>query len=296
MGARRLSEAVCIDGELVSSEDARVSVFDSGFTQGIGLFETMRSYDGVVFRMERHLDRLRESAQILGWAILPTIGQMWVAATKVVSALPGAETARVRLTVTTGSLREVAGDEPKLTVVATAAVGGDYPAEFYVKGVSVAISKYRQSRRDPTAGHKTTSYFARLAALREAHASGAIEALWFTDDNMLAEGSISSVFIVQGERLLTPPLETPILPGITRAAVIDLALASDIPISEQELTIDDLLSAHEVFLTNSMMEIMPVVLIDRDKVGSGKPGEVADKLLRAYRKLVREECDDAAEE
>ncbi|MCH7871389.1 MAG: aminotransferase class IV [Planctomycetes bacterium] len=291
-----MSEAVCIDGELVSSEDARVSVFDSGFTQGIGLFETMRSYDGVVFRMERHLDRLRESAQILGWAVLPTIGQMWVAATKVVSALPGAETARVRLTVTTGSLREVAGDEPKLTVVATAAVGGDYPAEFYVKGVSVAISKYRQSRRDPTAGHKTTSYFARLAALREAHAAGAIEALWFTDDNMLAEGSISSVFIVQGERLLTPPLETPILPGITRAAVIDLALASNIPISEQELTIDDLLSAHEVFLTNSMMEIMPVVLIDRDKVGSGKPGEVADKLLRAYRKLVREECDDAAEE
>ena len=291
-----MSEAVCIDGELVSSEDARVSVFDSGFTQGIGLFETMRSYDGVVFRMERHLDRLRESAQILGWAVLPTIGQMWVAATKVVSALPGAETARVRLTVTTGSLREVAGDEPKLTVVATAAAGGDYPAEFYVKGVSVAISKYRQSRRDPTAGHKTTSYFARLAALREAHAAGAFEALWFTDDNMLAEGSISSVFIVQGERLLTPPLETPILPGITRAAVIDLALASNIPISEQELTIDDLLSAHEVFLTNSMMEIMPVVLIDRDKVGSGEPGEVADKLLRAYRKLVREECDDAAEE
>ena len=291
-----MSEAVCINGELVSSDDARVSVFDSGFTQGIGLFETMRAYDGVVFRMERHLDRLRESAQMLGWAVLPTIGQMWVAVTKVVSALPSAETARVRLTVTTGSLREAAGDAPKLTVVTTAADGGGYPAEYYVEGVSVAISKYRQSKHDPTTGHKTTSYFSRLAALREAHAAGATESLWFTDENMLAEGSISSVFIVQGERLLTPPLETPILPGITRAAVIDLAVASNMPISEQELTIDDLLSAHEVFLTNSMMEIMPVVKIDRDKVGNGKPGQVAGKLLQGYRKLVREECAHAAQE
>ena len=154
----------------------------------------------------------------------------------------------------------------------------------------------RQSRRDPTVGHKTTSYFARLTALREAHAAGAVESLWFNDENFLAEGSISSVFLVSDERLLTPPLETPILPGITRAAVIDLALEQDVLVREQELTIEDLLGADEVFLTNSMMEIMPVVRIDRQPIGDEKPGEVTAQLAEAYGDLVQRECGSEASE
>jgi branched-chain amino acid aminotransferase len=200
------------------------------------------------------------------------------------------EDARVRLTVTTGTLRPTERDTPELTVIATASAGARYPEECYTKGVTVVVAEYRQSRHDPTAGHKTTSYFARLASLREAHAVGAFEALWFTHDERLAEGAISSVFLVRRDKLLTPPLDTPVLPGITRATVIELAVELGIPVREQELTLEDLLEADEVFLTNSLMELVPVVRVGREPIGSEKPGETTAQLYAAYGRLIEQEC------
>jgi branched-chain amino acid aminotransferase len=290
--AQIIPEVVWIDGRLVAPDQARVSVFDSGFMQGVGLFETMRAYRGVVFRLDQHLQRLRTSAQKLGWSILPDIGETRAAVGQVAAALRGAD-ARVRLTVTTGSLRAGAerSEAPRLTMVATGAPGSGYPEELYLKGVTVALPGHRQSRHDPTIGHKTTSYFARLAALREAHAQGAAEAVWFNDENFLAEGSISSIFLVNDERLQTPPLEVPVLPGITRAVVMELASAMGVPCSGELLTIDDLLEADEVFLTNSMMEVMPVVRVGRGPIADEKPGEITLRLAQAYRDLVQRECD-----
>lgn len=287
-----IPEVVWIDGELVPPERAVVSVFDSGFMQGVGLFETMRAYRGVVFRLDQHVQRLRNSAQKLGWSVLPEVSEMRAAVGQVAAALRGAD-ARVRLTVTTGSLRAAAeqAETPRLTMVVTGAPGSGYAEALYHKGVTVVLSPYRQSRHDPTVGHKTTSYFARLAALREAHAQGAVEALWFNDENLLAEGSISSIFVVENEKLHTPPLEIPVLPGITRAAVMELAAALGVPCSGEQLTIDDLLEADEVFLTNSMMEVMPVVRIGRKPIGNEKPGELTLRLAQAYRDLVQRECD-----
>ena len=281
---------VCLNGELVPEEQARVSVFDSGFMQGIGLFETMRTYGGRVFRLDEHLARLLTSAQRLGWAVLPDSDVLIEHVDRVIAAAHSDEDLRVRLTVTTGSLHYQARPEPALTIVATATPGVSYPAELYAKGATVALSPYRQGTHDPTTGHKTTSYFARLASLREAHAKRALEALWFTSDGHLAEGAISNVFVVAAGQLLTPPLDTPVLPGITREVVLEIAKQLGIGAVEQPLTLDDVFAAEELLLTNALMEVMPVVRIERRPVGNEKPGPVFAELLGAYRELAEQEC------
>lgn len=282
---------VSINGTLVPAEDARVSVFDAGFMQGIGLFETMRAYDGRVFRLRQHIDRLVNSARTLRWTVLPDPAELNDNIRQVLSAGGDAD-ARVRLTVTTGSLHAEAGDTPRLTIVATASPAAKYPDEYYTKGVTVVVSACRQNPSNPTVGHKTTSYFARLASLRVAYAEAAFEALWFTPEGYLAEGSISNVFVVRDEQLLTPPLDTGILPGITRAAVIELAVEQDIPVREKALTLDDVLASEEVFLTNSMIELIPVVRVVRTPIGNEKPGDVTRKLAIAYGELIDREAGD----
>ncbi|MGE3182626.1 MAG: aminotransferase class IV [Phycisphaerae bacterium] len=290
-----MREWVAINGELKSADEARVSVFDSGFMQGIGLFETMRAYQGRVFRIGRHLDRLIRSARQLGWATLPEPEEMREAVSAVLGACEQAE-ARVRLTVTTGSLRAAVDSEeaPRLTIVASAtdSRSGGYDSRLYEKGVIAAVSRYRQNPFDPTTGHKTTSYFSRLASLREAVAAGAIESIWFTLDQHLAEGAISNVFLVKNDVLYTPPVETPVLPGITRAAVLELAKVLRIDVSESPLTLDDVLGADEMFVTNSMMEVLPVIQLEKERIGDGKPGDVTAQLLNAYRATVAEESND----
>ncbi len=283
---------VSLNGVLLPAEEAKVSVFDSGFMQGIGLFETMRAYDGRIFRLQQHLDRMAASARALGWTVLPNLDDAAENVYQVLTAT-GAGDARVRLTVTTGSLHAAAGDTPRLTIVATASPGEKYPDECYLKGVTVLVSDCRQSRFDPTAGHKTTSYFARLASLRAAHAKGAFETLWLTPEEHVAEGAISTVFAVRDEELWTPPVDTPVLPGITRAAVIELAAGLRTRVREEALTLPDLLEADELFLTNSMMEVLPVVRIGRDAIGSEKPGEITRRLAVAYTELVERECGGA---
>lgn len=284
-----MQEWVSINGRLMPAEQARISVFDSGFMQGVGLFETMRTYNGIIFRPDHHINRLIRSARLLGWSVLPELADLRDNVDQVVRAV-GTTDVRVRLTVTTGTLREVDQDEPQLTVVASAAAGANYPAECYTKGVTVVASRYRQGATDPTVGHKTTSYFARLASLREAHAKGAFEALWFTHQNLLAEGAISSIFLVREGRLMTPPLDTPVLPGVTRATVIELADRARIPVDQVALTIDDLLDADEVFLTNSVMGIMPVVRVERKVISSEKPGDMTRRIYELYGELIDKEC------
>ena len=287
-----MREWVSLNGRLLPADQAQISVFDSGLMQGIGLFETMRAYAGRVFRLERHLDRLRDSARQLGWSVVPDEDDLRANVEQVVGAVEH-EDARVRLTVTTGTLRPTEQEQPELTVIASASAGAAYPPECYTKGVTVLVSEYRQSDRDPTAGHKTTSYFGRLASLREAHARGAFEALWLTHDERLAEGAISSLFVVRNEQLLTPPLTTPVLPGVTRAAAIELAVELGIPTRERDLKLEDLLQADEAFLTNSLMELVPVVRVGREPIGSEKPGETTGQLYDAYRNLVVRECRHA---
>lgn len=280
-----MSTQVYLDGQLADHNDARISVFDSIVAHGVGLFETMRAYNGVVFRLEHHLRRLTNSAAALHMHAIEE-KRMSKAVHELLAANDLTD-ARVRLTVTGGTVRNPreARGQPSLLITADAMSG--YPDEFYEKGMLVTVTDYRQWSKDPLAGHKTTCYLPRLLALQRAQQAGAGEALWFNDTNRLAEGCISNVFLVKDGRLCTPPLNTPVLPGITRATVIELAGQLGIDVEQRELIIDDVLGADEIFLTNSSMQVLAVCQVEQHTVGTGCPGPVTQQLLDSYRSLVQ---------
>ncbi len=278
-----MSEKVYLNGELVGVAAARVSVSSPSFQHGVGLFETLRTYDGRPFALDRHIARMRDSARKLDMPVETVLDDVAAAVGAVVAANK-LSNARLRFTVTPPGAHEDAA-RPTLLVMAQETAG--YPPELYANGMTVCVAdRFRQSPWDPLAGHKTTSYYPRLVALRQAQARGCGEALWATPANCLAEGSLSNLFLVKGGRLRTPPLDTPILPGITRAIVLELAKAANVPTDEAPCTINDLLDADEVFLTNAIMELMPVTRVERRPIGSEKPGPITRQLAEAYRKLT----------
>ncbi len=295
-----MPEFVFLNGRIVPADQALVSVFDAGFTHAAGLFETLRAYDGKVMRLDDHLDRLIHSAAQLGLQMpasmeagLPSSkGDLRRAAYEVLQA-NRLRDARLRLTITPGSVprpgQSMEHPAPP-SVLITAGPVQPYPAELYRHGMRVAICPYKQNRFDPLAGHKTLAYLPRLLAMKEAAARKCNEALWFTTDNHLAEGSICNVFIVRDGALSTPPLDTPVLPGVVRKAVIELSRENDIALTEEPILIETLLTASEVFLTGSVLEIMPVTFIERHQVGEGVPGPTTVRLADLYRHLVAKEC------
>lgn len=287
-----MSEKIFLNGQLTPAQQGYLSVFDAGFLHGAGLFETMRAYNGVVYRLDQHLDRLIGSA---GQLLIPVAGDrnfLRQAVEQTVQANQLTE-ARVRLTISRGSLHDDPNEETSGTVLVTASALVPYPAEYYHNGMMVLLSALRLNSADPVARHKSTNYLSRLLALRKAREMGAGEALCFSETNHLAEGCISNVFLVRQGKLLTPSLQEPILPGITRAAILELAEAEKIPLSEQTLTIDDLLAAEEVFLTNSIMEVMPVCRIEKHEVGQAKTGALTKWLAQLYTQDVQKKCQSA---
>jgi branched-subunit amino acid aminotransferase/4-amino-4-deoxychorismate lyase len=152
------------------------------------------------------------------------------------------------------------------------------------------LCPFKQNPIDPASGRKTTSYFSRMIALNLAHQKRAAEAIWFTVDNRLAEGCISNVFLVKDSELFTPPINTPVLPGVARKTVFQLAMQNSIKFTEKDLTIDDLLGADEIFLTNVIMQVMPINKVEKHIVGDGQVGPVSKKLHTLFDQLVKKEC------
>ncbi len=276
-------EQVFFIDKIVPADAAAVSITDSSFLYGLGLFETMRAANGSVFCLKDHLDRLFASAAALSIPSGLTPDFIEDAVGQVLKA-NRLKNARLRLTLSSGPLAQT--DTPKGTLLITATEFTSYPEEYYDKGVRVVLTDFRQNPKDPTCGHKTTSYASRLMALKKAHEKLATEALWFTTENTLAEGSISNVFLVKDNVLYTPRADTPVLPGIARRTVLELAKKLNIKCLEQDLFVHDLLSAQEVFLTNVIMTILPVTSIESHTVSDGKVGTITKKLTEAYRDLL----------
>ncbi len=287
-------DLIYLNGEFVLADQAKVSAFDAGLLYGAGLFETMRSYNGTVFRGRQHLERLYHSAEVFSLRTPGPLETLLEAMHELLrrTDLPDA---RLRLTMTMGDTRATLlhqqgqAEEPGPTVIIAATPFEPHPQRLYEDGASVLLSPQRQGKHDVTAGHKTIGYMPRLLVLRRAQGLGLLEALWFTTDNLLAEGCISNVFVVKGGVVKTPPLDTPALPGVTRATVIEVAQASEIPVEERPLTINDLLEADEVFLTSTSMEVMPVCRIEKHAVADDKPGPVSRRLLGLFRELAAQE-------
>ncbi len=276
---------VYLNGEILDSVDAKISADDSGLLYGSGLFETMRADGGKVFAIDDHLERLFASADAIGINNPYNKKYMTEAIYQTLKANE-LDDARLRLTLTGGPMTE--GQKPEPTLLITATKLQPYPAEYYQKGATAIITDARQNITDPLCGHKTTNFFARLIVLQEARKKSAAEALWFTMDNLLAEGCISNVFLVKDSVVYTPKAGTPVLPGIMRKTVCKIAGAEGIELIEKDLVISDLLGADEVFLTNVIMRILPIVLVEAHVVGDGKPGAVTKKLKELVeKKLIR---------
>ena len=283
-----MNEKVFLNDKLVDIDKACISVTDSGFLYGAGLFETMRSHNGVVFALTDHLDRLFLSADVL--SINNPYDREYIAKAidKVLSANKLTD-ARLRLTLTNGPMTE-SEQQRKSTLLITAAKFRSYPPEYYKKGVMVVLCPFRQNPIDPLSGRKTTSYFSRMIALNLAHQKKAAESLWFTVDNRLAEGCISNVFLVKDSKLYTPPIKTPVLPGVARKTVCQLALENSIELIEKDLTIDEVLAADELFLTNVIMQVMPIIKIEKHTVGDSLVGPVTKELQKRFGDFVRNHC------
>jgi len=287
-------EQMYVAGRFASPADATVSARDAGLLLGAGLFETLRTYGGQPFRLDRHLARLRASGHVFRIPVKESDPQVSEIIARLVQ-VNGVPDARVRITATRGPLTEELADEevPRATLLVTAGPMTPYPKEFYDRGASVVVSDIHANPTDPTVYHKTTGYLRNLLALRDAHRARAAEAILFNTRNHLAEGTVSNVFLVKSGRLLAPPVEEGLLPGITRATVLELAAQVGVPAEQKVLTVQDLLDADEVFLTNSIMEVMPVVRIEQHEVGAAAPGPITRRLAEAYRACVARETGAA---
>ena len=290
---------IFLNGEFIDEgAPAMVSAFDAGFTHGVGLFETMsaRKNDAgeiEVVRLLDHIDRLGESARQLRLTTelrRPALAE----AVKRTAQRCGLDRQRIRLTITGGDLNplsaarqgQAGAHDPTILIVAQPAT--EYPKEMYEQGVVAALADLKVNPLDPMSSHKTLNYWGRLSALQQASAKGAAEALVFQVTNHLAGGCVSNAIIVKDGQIFTPvvrgeespgALPSPVLPGVTRAEVLDCARRLGIETTSRMLTIDDVLKADELMLTNSSWGILPIVRVEAQNIAGGEVGEITRKLL-----------------
>jgi branched-chain amino acid aminotransferase len=261
---------IWVDGALRETADATVSVFDHGLTVGDGVFETLKAAGGTAFATTRHLERLARSARGLGLPE-PDLDEVARACAAVLEANP-VPLGRLRVTYTGGPspLGSDRGDAGPTLVVAHA------EASPRPDTTAVVTVPWTRNEKGALAGLKTTSYGENVVALARAHAEGASEALFANTAGRLCEGTGSNVFVVLGGELLTPPLESGCLAGITRALVIEWAGAQ-----EADLPMEALDEAEEVFLTSSLRDVQAVHRVD-GRTFPGAPGPVTAKAMRVF--------------
>ena len=297
-----------INGQFVEETQASVPLRDAGLLHAAGVFTTMRAWGRRVFRLSQHLARLRRSCQHLYIPLEHSDDDLTHAVDQLLTRNQLSE-ARLRLTVTRGASAQdpLHGLRMQPNVFLTAAQLEPYPDEFYQRGMTaIVLDEQKANPYDIQAGHKTLNYFSRLAALRAANQIGAGEALWFNVHNYLQSGSISNVFLVKAGALITPPTQPEIetdpalaqrlpyarsnvLPGITRGAVFELARAAGVAVNLSAIPITDLLEADEVFLTNSVMAVMPVCRIERRPIGEDRPGPLTLQLSKSLADTIAAE-------
>lgn len=285
-----MEEIVYLNGDLVPGSQARLSPFNYGFLLGYGAFETMRSYGGTIFRLDRHLARLHLTAEMLGISDKLSTFDLEKACHDVIRANKLTE-ARVRLTVTAGEGDIVPNLDTcsNVTVFVVARKLVPRPPESYERGYKAILSSHRRNSHSPLSKLKSTSYLENLLARQEARTAGVDDVILLNERGFLAEGGVSNIFLMSCQMLITPSIESGVLPGITREAVLELAKSMGIMTVDKQVELGELLTAAEAFLTSSTIEVMPLTRLDNKPIGSGKPGPVTLKLMSSYRELVARE-------
>src|SRR5687768_11545757 len=278
---------IYIDGQYLDEANAKISVFDHGLLYGDGIFEGIRAYNGRVFKLKEHIDRLFYSAK----AILLTIP---ISHAEIMEAV--VETCRrnkirdgyIRLLVTRGvgglGLNPNKCKKPSVIIIADKIQL--YPPEFYERGLDIiTVPTVRNLHSALNPAIKSLNYLNNIMAKIEANNGGCEEAIMLNSEGFVAECTGDNLFIMKGGALLTPPLTAGALYGITRGVVLELAHESGLQTAETNLTRYDLFNADECFLTGTGAELIPVVKIDGRVIGSGKPGPVTRQLVEKYHAL-----------
>ena len=280
-----MSEIVYLNGYLMPLGQASISVLDYGFLYGYGLFETMRAYGGKIFRLDSHLSRLTRAAEILGLPIEALELKDAVMDTIQANKLGDA---RIRITISMGEGGMVPDPSTcgKPTVLILAGHYQPYPEQVYQKGFRAVVSSIRRNSQSPLSRLKSANYLESILAKQEARAAGVDEALCLNEKGLLAEASMSNIFLVTDSILRTPGQESGVLPGIIRETIMELASQLGIITLEQDIRLDELFQAQEAFLTNSIIEVMPLIEVDGKFIGSGRPGSLTQRLMVAYKELV----------
>lgn len=271
---------VYLKGSLVPKEDAKVSVFDRGFLYGDGVFETVRIYDGRPFMIDEHITRLLNGLKTVRFKKLPS--GLKVHSEKVIEA-NGVGNGVLRIEVTRGE----ALDNVEPTVVITAKDTVPYAEELYAKGFRSIISRVRKDNYSPICNIKSANFQVFLLAKYEAVDAAVDEAILLNHEGYVAEGSVSNVFILKAGRLITPSIESGILPGVTRKVVIEIAHKIEFEVEERRILPEELYSADEAFITNSLMEVMPLVEVDKKPVRDGLPGKITSTIHKEYKEAVK---------
>ncbi|TFE00287.1 branched-chain-amino-acid transaminase [Jeotgalibacillus salarius] len=281
-------QLIFLDGEFVSKDNAKISVYDHGFLYGDGVFEGIRSYNGNVFRLEEHLVRLYDSAKSILLEIPYTKEEMQQIIIETLQK-NNLKDGYIRLVVSRGvgnlGLDPFTCKRPSVIVIAESLAL--FPKKLYETGIEIVTVASRRNRSDVLSPKvKSLNYLNNILVKIEAGLAGVPEALMLNDQGYVAEGSADNIFIIRGNRILTPPGYVGALEGITRNAIIELAKDKGYEMEEAVFTRHDVYVADEVFLTGTAAEVIAVVKVDGRVVGKGVPGEITNDLLDSFRELV----------
>ena len=279
---------VYIDGEYYPKSQAKISVYDHGLLYGDGVFEGIRAYKGVVFKLKEHIDRLYRSAHVIMLDI-PLTKEGMIRAVIETLKRNNLRDAYIRLVVTRG-VGDLGLDPrkcPKPTVIIITDTIKLHKTEAKEKGVTAAITWVRRDSVDATSHEiKSLNYLNSILAKIEANNMGVDEAICLDHRGFICEGAAENLFIVNEGKVITPPTVTGALPGITRNRIIRLAKDLGYEVYERDITPTELLTADEVFFTGTAAEIVPVVEINKRKIGDGTPGPVTKHLMKEFEKIV----------
>ncbi len=282
---------IYLDGEFVPKSEAKISVFDHGLLYGDGVFEGIRSYNCLVFKLKEHLTRLQESAHTIMLGLPLNLEEMTDAVVETLKR-NHLRDAYIRVVVTRGvgdlGLDPANCKAPSMFIITDKIIL--YPESFYRNGMEIiTVPTVRNLPEAINPALKTLNYLNNIMAKIEAKNSNYQEALMLNHQGYVAECTGDNIFIVKNGIVQTPPAYLGALRGITRQAIMDLALRNDMPCQERVLTRHDLYNADETFLTGTAAEVVPVVKIDGRRVGSGKPGKITRKLMSSFHDLTRKD-------
>lgn len=286
--SNEVAQKIWLDGSLVNESEAKLSVFDHGILYGDGIFEGIRFYNGRVFRLEEHIERLFLSARAIMLKMPWSFEEVCQATLETIIA-NGLRDGYVRLVITRGKgglgLSPYLCPTPSMFIIASKI--SLYPAEYYEKGLPLVTCAVRRTTPGSLSPQvKSLNYLNNVMAKAEAIAGGAMEGLMLNEQGYVAECTGDNIFIVKKGTVYTPPISDGALDGVTRQVIFDLCEAAGIPIFEKTMTRYDIYTCDECFLTGTAAEVIPVIDLDKRELSGGKPGEISKRLIVDFRELA----------